>query len=216
MELLRDTELREVICIDADSGPLDATSSLGKAIDLAPLECGVKISVDLEPLRAVQRHTNAPDFALRAVTLGFFTTPPPTPKDPGGVGVLWYAKPAITEDMPQALLGYRETHHDFPTIATFDQFFDVSTYVAYRDLGRYNAGEIVRARRQLLEFLEGVSGLSDTADVLSRVAAALARDDCPWPVRELSRALDFIASPEERAWFIAEVRASLLASHVPA
>ena len=128
VELLRNEEIREVICIDADSGPLDATSSLGKAIDLAPLECGVKIGVNLEPLRAEQRRTNAPDFAERSVTIGFL-------EGKGRFGVLWYAKPALTRNMPQPLLGYRETHHDFPTIATLDQFFDISTYVAYRDLG---------------------------------------------------------------------------------
>ena len=72
----------------------------------------------------------------------------------GDVGLLWYAKPALTRDMPASLLAHRETHPDFPRTSTLDQFFDTSTFVAYRNLGRYNAQMIREARVALLEDMD--------------------------------------------------------------
>ena len=79
-----------------------------------------------------------------------------------------------------------------------------------------NAGQIVKARRELLEFLAEVDRFDDTATILGQLAAAVAEDHCSWPVRELAMALDFIDNKEERKWFLDEVRSALIASEPPA
>ncbi len=153
VEMLRRGDINEVVCIDADCGSLEATSSLGKALDLAPLECGVHLQVNLDPLRVRRGAAFGPGYAERTVTVGFFRR---GPFWSDAVGVLWYSKPGLTADMSAALLGFREMHPDFPVVSTSDQFFDSSTYVAYRELGRYNGACIRAARAQLVEFLDGL------------------------------------------------------------
>lgn len=207
VEMLRRPAIRELVCIDADSGALDATSSLGKAMDLAPLECGVTIRANLDPLRARLGGTRAPDYAERSVTVGFFQE-----RGAGtGTGVLWYAKPALTRDMPSALLGFRETHHDFPTVSTVDQFFDSSTYVAYRELGRHNAHQILRARRRLVELLEllDLAAASEEAALQQLDRAATQTDPAPhWVAGDLLLAAQLL--PEgQRLEFLRSVNATL-------
>ena len=63
--------------------------------------------------------------------------------------MLWYAKPALTQDMPPKLLAYREVDPTFPRVSTINQFFHLAQFEAYRDLGRYNGRRIRIARRQL-------------------------------------------------------------------
>jgi hypothetical protein len=144
VELLRKGDFREIVCLDADPGPGDAVKSISDAIDLAALECGATVDLNLDPLRANPESSHAPEYAKRSVNVGFFEV------QNGGIGVLWYAKPGLTTEMPTALLAHRETHPDFPRTPTLDQFFDTSTFVAYRNLGRFNAQAIRTARRALL------------------------------------------------------------------
>ena len=165
VEMLRRQDVREIVCIDADCGTLQATSSLGKAMDLAPLECDVHIQANLDPLRAPVSDDGIVAYAARTATVGFFRQG----SDWSNTGVLWYTKPGLTKDMPASMLGYRETHPDYPTTKTSDQFFDSSTYIAYRELGRYNGRQIVKARKALVDFLSkievtSVDGLLDRFD----------------------------------------------------
>ena len=88
---------------------------------------------------------HSPAYADRTVNLGFFTRG----RDVTKSGLVWYSKPGLTAGMPQNLLAFRETHADFPHASTVDQFFDTASFQAYRDLGRYNAREILVARSRL-------------------------------------------------------------------
>jgi len=143
VELLRKGVYREIVCIDAYPGPADAGKSVSESIDLAMLECGAHLHMNLDPLRAKPPTSHAPEYARRSVNVGFFEMANRT------VGLLWYARPALTADMPASILAHREKNPDFPRTSTMNQFFDYSTYVAYRNLGRYNGQKIREARNDL-------------------------------------------------------------------
>jgi hypothetical protein len=181
VELLRRSDITEFVCVDADSGPGDATSSLGKAIDIAPLECGVRIDISLDPLRARPSCSRAPAYAQRTVNLGFVMKSTGDYQATDQVGVLWYSKPGLTRTMPAELLAFHESHQTFPRISTMDQFFDTSTFVAYRDLGRYNARAILAAREELQGVLAGVFESDEPRETLQELALG------SWVAYELNR-----------------------------
>ena len=185
VELLRRGDVAEIVCIDADMGPGDAASSVSKAINIAPQECGVHVRLDTDPLRTVIRRTNAPDYSPRNVTIGFFSQSQLW-RPESELGVIWYAKPGLVSDMPSELLAFREDHPDFPRITTTDQFFDVGTFVAYRDLGRYNATEILLARLALRATLSTL--LTSGVDTVAQLAVVAADPESHWVVAELSAA----------------------------
>ncbi|HNN48911.1 MAG TPA: hypothetical protein PKM12_08040, partial [Marmoricola sp.] len=114
VEMLRRRDIREIVCVDADCGSLAGTSSLAKVLDLAPLECGVRIQINLDPLRADDK-APGPAYAERTVTVGFFRRGPNWKQD---VGIIWYSKPGLSQDMSAALLGFGEWHPDFPVTST--------------------------------------------------------------------------------------------------
>jgi hypothetical protein len=174
VELMRDGTRREIVCIDADMGPGDATSTVAKAIELARLECSVRIFMDLDPLRAAPTSGHAPGYSERTVNLGFFERTDEKAKD-STIGLLWYAKPGLVAGMPAPLLAHREIYPDFPRTSTSDQFFDVSTFTAYRDLGRYNARVIRQARSDLVHAVSGTKKFQKLAD----------QDDLSWACIEL-------------------------------
>jgi hypothetical protein len=153
VELLRGTMPREAILIDAEAGRAATVLQLTQAIDLAKLECDVDIFIDLEPLRGFASEQGGPVFAQQSVTLGVLKQGPQW-------GLIWYCKPILTKSSPTPLLAHREIDPEFPATTTLDQFFDTSTYLAYRDLGRDNAAQIKAARAKLAEILRR----STTAD----------------------------------------------------
>jgi hypothetical protein len=146
VELLRDRLYREVVCVDADSGPGNTAKSISKAIDLAQLECGATIVLNLDCLRSDPLPTPGRDYSRRSVNVGVVRR---RVGDGEHLALLWYTKPALTEDMPPELLAYREVDPTFPRVSTVDQFFHVAQFAAYRDLGRYNARMVLRARNVL-------------------------------------------------------------------
>ena len=160
VELLRLGRYKEIVCVDADPGPRDAVGSISQAIELARLECGARVSLDLDPMRAEVKSTRAPEYAERTITYGLVEAMP-AGDSVGKISILWYCKPALTKDMPAALLAHRETHADYPKISTMDQFFDTSTFVAYRDLGRYNARRIQACRSSLRDVVVQCADLAD-------------------------------------------------------
>lgn len=152
MQLLRKGSFKQIVCIDADPGPGDAGSSISEAIDLAALETGARVNMNLDPLRANVNQSRAPAYSTRSVTVGIVE------HSDGSLGLLWYAKPSLSEEMPAILLAFRETHPDFPRLSTLNQFFDTSTYIASRNLGRYNARILRHARGVLKEAMTNKSG----------------------------------------------------------
>jgi len=146
VELLRNRLYNEVVCVDADSGPGNTARSISKAIDLAQLECGATVAINLDCLRSDPAPTPGRDYSHRSVNLGIVRR---RVGDRDHLTVLWYTKPALTQDMPPQLLAYREVDPTFPRVSTVDQFFHVAQFAAYRDLGRYNARMVMQARDEL-------------------------------------------------------------------
>lgn len=144
VELLRSRDVAEVVCVDADSGPGNLATSIARAVDLAKLECDARVVLQLDQLRADKDPSPGRDYSPRSVNLGLVQRRHPGLGD--RVTLLWYAKPALTEDMPSHLLAFREVDRTFPRVSTVNQFFHVAQFAAYRDLGRYNADRILAAR----------------------------------------------------------------------
>lgn len=151
VELLRSCHHREIVCVDADSGPGNLAQSISKAIDLAQLECAATVALNLDVLRAEPDPSPGRDYSPRSVNLGLVRR---TDGNEERISVLWYCKPALTQDMPPHLLAYREVDRTFPRVSTINQFFHVAQFAAYRDLGRFNARKILRARATLGEALQ--------------------------------------------------------------
>lgn len=142
VELLRNTELDEVVCLDADDKPRETVSQIANAINLAQLECGVRVRLSLDPLRGPADGGRGGDYSPQSVAVGLI-------ERGDSIGLLWYAKPVLTASTPLDLLSYAECDAAFPTTSTIDQFFHTSQFKAYRDLGRYNARTVVIARYEL-------------------------------------------------------------------
>lgn len=200
VELLRIPEVTEIVCIDADSGPGDATNSLGKAIAIAPGECDIRIDVSLDPLRAAPSSSRLPAYAPRTVNIGFISKGAADFTDKTRIGVLWYAKPGLTSGMPAALLAFHERYPTYPRESTLNQFFDTATFVAYRNLGRYNARQILLARRKLQEALAELVAITDPARLDTRLSELVDEPDAHWVVAELARAARSAAGrdPDDR------------------
>ncbi len=170
VELLRTGLHQEIVCIDADAGPGHRVASLSKAIDLAKLECNATVMVNLDTLRAGRDPYPGQDYSPRSVTLGIVHR---QVRDPDLLvteaghhfTLLWYCKPALTQDMPPKLLAYREIDETFPRVNTVNQFFHTAQFAAYRDLGRYNAGQIQVARERLRDAVTPHLTYSDFRDL---------------------------------------------------
>jgi hypothetical protein len=175
VELLRDRNFSEVVCLDADAGDRDTVTQLANAVILGELECGVYISVDLDPLRSALGARRGGDYAKRSVTVGLI-------RRGDRRGLLWYAKPALTVTTPPDVLSYGENDTQFPTTSTVDQFFHKAKFSAYRDLGRYNARQVIDARAALTSAFASaptwaqftaVAGLPDAHWAVTTVRALL-------------------------------------------
>jgi hypothetical protein len=217
VELLRIPEITEIVCIDADSGPGDATSSLGKAIAIAPSECDIRIDISLDPLRAAPSGSRVPAYSPRTVNIGFFTKGAGTFTDGTPVGILWYAKPGLAKEMPASLLAFHERYPSYPRESTLNQFFDTASFVAYRNLGRYNAGQILLARRRLQEVLSELLAIADPAKLEKRLSSLAEDPKGSWVVGELARAAGSAAGPDsnDRAIRIAAYCRAVNSSLVP-
>ncbi|MFF0268284.1 hypothetical protein [Kribbella sp. NPDC004536] len=198
VELLRIPEVTEIVCVDADSGPGDATSSLGKAIAIAPSECDIRIDISLDPLRATPSSSRVPAYSPRTVNIGFFTKGAGFFTDQTQVGVLWYAKPGLAKEMPAGLLAFHERYPTYPRESTLNQFFDTASFVAYRNFGRYNAGQILLAREKLLEALTDLLVL-DAAALYQKLVEMAADPQGHWVMAELLRAARSAAGSDTSA-----------------
>ncbi|MGW6200788.1 hypothetical protein ACWF0M_31900 [Kribbella sp. NPDC055110] len=211
VELLRIREITEIVCVDADSGPGDATSSLGKAIAIAPSECDIRIDISLDPLRATPSSSRVPAYSPRTVNIGFFTKGAGSFTADTPVGVLWYAKPGLAKEMPAALLAFHERYPTYPRESTLNQFFDTASFVAYRNFGRYNARQILLARRKLREALDELLALANDADLDERLKTMACDPQRHWAIAELSRAAhSAVSTPSLIKSYCTAVRSSLV------
>ena len=142
VELIRDRNIDEIVCLDADEQSREKAHQIASAIGLAKLECNATIKLDLDVLRGPYDGRRGTDYSPQSVAVGIIFRG-------DHLGLLWYAKPVLTRNTPPELLSYAEVDNTFPTTSTIDQFFHTAQFSAYRDLGRYNGREIVEARKAL-------------------------------------------------------------------
>ena len=225
VELLRTAHHREVVCVDADSGPGNLAKSISKAIDLAQLECAATVALNLDVLRAERDPSPGRDYSPRSVNLGLVRR---LDGNEERISVLWYSKPALTQDMPPQLLAYREVDPTFPRVSTVNQFFHVAQFAAYRDLGRYNAQKVIAARATLAaevarhETYDGFRAavekptgpLNDMVELVSSFTGQEPREEPaePWVLPELVALIDHLCLdrvPAERAAYGQELYATV-------
>ena len=172
VELIRDRNIDEVVCLDADEKPRETATEIAIAIGLAKLECNADVQLDLDPLRGPYDGRRGTDYSPQSVALGVI-------RRGSHLGLLWYAKPVLTKETPLELLSYAEcdeSYHD----STIDQFFHTAQFKAYRDLGRHNGREVVRAREALSAAMVG----HDTYAAFRRAAQA---DTAHWAAVSLAK-----------------------------
>jgi hypothetical protein len=195
VELVRGGIDTEIVSFDASGVPLDALTSLAEAVGLAPLECGVTIDIELDQLRERLDEPAGHRYARRSVTLGLVRA-----VDGSSVGLLWYAKPVLTQDSPLTALALAERLPDFPATSTLDQFFDTERFEGYRALGRFCADRINEARADLLRALR-------SCGTFGEFAQDPGAGHRPWPVAVLT---DLLERGDDPAREYAALRARLL------
>jgi hypothetical protein len=86
VELIRDRNIDEVVCLDADEKPRETATEIATAISLAKLECNADIRLNLDVLRGPRDGWRGTDYSPQSVALGVITRG-------DHLGLLWYAKP---------------------------------------------------------------------------------------------------------------------------
>jgi hypothetical protein len=152
VELLR-RGCTEVYCISAAGDGPDRFTTIGEAITLAQAELGVRIDIDLDPLRAPWPDaTTAPDrsplrrgggapspWAPRGWAAGTLRYPD------GRRGVLLVVEANLTRSVPWLVQATAEADARFPNHSTAQQLFTDELFEAYATLGRHQMRKGLRA-----------------------------------------------------------------------
>jgi hypothetical protein len=125
-----------ILCFDAAGDDLDHFHTLSEAIELARSDLGVEIFIDLEDLKP--QEDDPGKFSKRACVPGCIKYPQ------GTLGLLLFAKAAITKDTPRDALDWRDRDPRFPTNSTLDQWFSDRQFESYRALGAFAAHQALR------------------------------------------------------------------------
>ncbi|MCP5105383.1 MAG: hypothetical protein GY950_18485 [bacterium] len=128
-ELIR-RHCRYIIVSDAGMDLEWTFGSLGKVIEMARLDFGAKIELDVGPLVPVGEDKLSP----KPYVHGNITY------NNGDKGEIIFIKTTMVKDLPEDIYCYRRKNPDFPDQSTADQFFDESQFEAYRELG-YRIGD---------------------------------------------------------------------------
>jgi hypothetical protein len=128
-----------VCCVDASGDDPGSFQTLYEAIELARIELGVDIDIDLGRLR---RDTALPlDCAVEGV---IHYPEPPTAGSTAGTGRLLYGRYQLSEAAAPALLQYGALDDRFPHYSTADQFLSEVEYDQLVALGEHVGDRIVR------------------------------------------------------------------------
>lgn len=123
-ELIR-RQCRIIIVSDAACDKEYTFADLGKCMEMARVDFGAKIDLDVRPIRpAGKSKISAQPFAIGHITYADKTE-----------GLILYIKAAMISDLTEDLYVYRRKYRDFPNQSTGDQFYDEPQFEAYRELG---------------------------------------------------------------------------------
>lgn len=118
----------KIYCFDASGGAAGDFSTLGEAIEVARVDLGVEVTIDLGPMR--------PDPGLEGRSASDFAVGRFRYRDDGREGLLYFARATLTPNLPLDVEVYLRKNPQFPHDPTFDQLFDEAQFEAYRQLGR--------------------------------------------------------------------------------
>jgi hypothetical protein len=136
-ELLR-RRCRLVVAVDGEQDLALEFGSLVTVMRYAWIDMGVRVEIDLAPMRS----------GARAWALGRIHYAE------GEDGVLLYVKARLTGDEGEVIKDYHRRHADFPHQTTADQFFDETQLEAYRALGDHIARSVLHTHATPPEALD--------------------------------------------------------------
>lgn len=123
-----------IIVVDGEQDKSYTFGSFNHAIRLALVEHDHRIDINLDPIEKAERSVVVGTIHYRG----------------GEKGTLYYVKSSVTRpdlgvNLPEHVENYDRMEPDFPHQSTGDQFFDPEQFEAYRALGEYVGGQLVRA-----------------------------------------------------------------------
>lgn len=124
-ELLR-RRCKLIIASDGECDPKIQFEGLGNLIRLAQVDLGIRIEIDVNPLRPDDKT----GWSAERAALGKINYPD------GGEGWLIYFKASMNGREDTAIMQYKSVHCLFPHESTNDQFFTEDQFESYRGLGR--------------------------------------------------------------------------------
>lgn len=131
-ELVR-RRCRLIVCGDAEMDADMTFGGLADAIRMVQIDMGIKIEIDLEPLRRGDDGLSDQHYALGRIHYS-----------EDFVGDLVYLKSSTTHEQETHERTYRSRHPTFPHEATSDQDFQEDQFEAYRALGYKVANSALR------------------------------------------------------------------------
>ncbi len=117
-----------IIAVDGEADPRMTFGGLVTLIRFARIDMGIKIDLDLEPLRMSEDALSVRHWAIGTIDYGG-----------GETGTLVYVKSSVTGDENEYVRSYRAHFPLFPHESTADQFFSENQFEAYRALGAHAA-----------------------------------------------------------------------------
>ncbi len=141
VELFR-RKCKTIWCLDASGDQINTFDTIGGALALAASELGVETSIDPKAQMApiVPKPTDGSPWFVRSP----FATDTFKYAD-GTEGRLIIVKAGVPTNAPWSIRAYQAQHSKFPCDPTLDQLFDGDRFDAYRELGRFSAGEALKA-----------------------------------------------------------------------
>lgn len=162
-ELVR-RRCRYIVVCDSEQDGDYAFCGLGNALRKCRTDFGVKIHIDIEPIKPKPGTHSAAHCAIGTIDY------PPCSGSAAAKGILLYLKSSLTgDDEPADLFQYALLNRAFPHDSTADQWFDETRFESYRTLG-------VHVARKSFETLIGY-----LAEHPNRPAEPTAFEQAIWP-----------------------------------
>ena len=133
VELLREHP-STVLCVDASGAAPGSFTTLDEAIQLASVELGITIEIDLAPLHPAA----GPPAACVAVGTVHYPD-----RMGGGTAHLVYGRAQVDATAPPELVAYAANDPSFPDYSTLDQFLTDTEHVQLVALGQHLAARMV-------------------------------------------------------------------------
>ena len=232
VELLRTCHHREIVCVDADSGPGNLAKSISRAIDLAA--AGVRGERGAQPRRPPRRPRPLPRPRLRTpVGEPRPGSPPRRERRADQRALVLQAGP--DPGHATAAAGLPGGRPDVPAGEHRQPVLPRRAVPAYRNLGRFNARKVLSARATLVAEVarhETFSGFraavedqpagpfAELAEVVSTFTGQQPREEPaePWVLPELVALIDQLSLdrvPSERVAYAEELYATVRATLLP-